>query len=87
MYLVSVVRNPASISIPSFPALLHMICLCPQEYNQGTLALTLDSYYWLLIMLALVELLTLIQLLLSLPPSGLQLQACIHCAQYAHTFV
>ena len=88
MYFVniSVVRNPASDSVPSFPALPHTNRLCPQEYYQGTLALTLDSYYWLLIMLALVELLTLIQLLLSLTPSGRQLQACVHCAQYAHAF-
>lgn len=48
-----------------------MLQLCPQEYCEGTVAVTLDSCYWLLIMLALEELLTLIQLLLSLTPSGL----------------
>lgn len=72
MYWVNirVVRYPALISILS-----TTIHLCPQEYYQGTVALTLDPYYWLLIMLALVELLTLIQLLLSSSPCGLQLQA------------
>lgn len=51
--------------------------LYPEEYCQGTVASTLYPYYWLLIMLPLVELLTFILLLLSSTPSGPQLQAKI----------